>query len=139
MEGEMRRSVAPWATEPTASDLPAETPRRPEGHTPRTQDLETADAVGAYFQQIGAVKLLNAAEEIALAERIAMGKRAARQLEQPCTDVDIRGGLLCQIASGEDARQRLGEANLRLRAAIAALYPRPGLHPRAPTPQGRLG
>jgi RNA polymerase primary sigma factor len=135
----MRQSVAPWATEPTASELPAETPKRPERHSPRTQDLETADAVGAYFQQIGAVKLLNAADEIALAERIAAGKRAARQLEQPCTDVDVRDGLLCQIASGEDARQRMVEANLRLVAAIAARYQGRGLDLEDLIAEGNLG
>ena len=95
--------------------------------------------MGAYFQQIGAVKLLNAAEEIALAERIAVGKRAARQVEQPCTDVEVRDGLLCQIASGEDARQRMVEANLRLVAAIAARYQGRGLDLEDLIAEGNLG
>src|SRR5918912_3597251 len=115
----MRQSIAPWATEPTASELPPQAPRRSERHSPRSQqDLESADAVGAYFQQIGAVRLLTAQEEVELAERIAAGKRAARQLEQACTDVGVRDELLGQVRAGESARRRMVESNLRLVAAI---------------------
>jgi RNA polymerase primary sigma factor len=135
----MRQSIATWATEPTASELPREAPRRSERPTPRTQDLETADAVGAYFQQIGAVRLLNAEDEVSLAERIAAGKRAAKQLEQPCTDVAVRDELWQQVAAGESARQRMVEANLRLVAAIAARYQGRGLDLEDLIAEGNLG
>src|SRR5579885_1411686 len=135
----MRQSIAPWATEPTASELPPQAPRRSERPSPRTQDLENADAVGAYFQQIGAVRLLSAAEEVELAERIAAGKRAARQLEQACADEDVRAELLAEKAEGEQARQRMVEANLRLVAAIAARYQGRGLDLEDLIAEGNIG
>jgi RNA polymerase primary sigma factor len=113
--------------------------RRNGHHSPRTQDLEDADAIGAYFQQIGAVRLLNAEEEVALAERIAAGKRAAAVLAQPCVEVEERTALEAQQAEGEQARQHMVEANLRLVAAIAARYQGRGLDLEDLIAEGNIG
>src|SRR3954471_918368 len=135
----MSQGTAAWAMEPPASELPSAPPRRPERHSARGQDLENADAVGAYFQQIGTVRLLTAAEGILLAERIAAGKQAGRQLEKSCEGVERRSELLAEVAAGEQPRQRMVEANLRLVAAIAARYQGRGLDLEDLIAEGNLG
>ncbi len=140
---------APLTTEElTAADRPARRParapaegaeRRSGRGSARAQDLEDADAIGAYFQQIGTVRLLNAEEEVALAKRIAAGKRAATLLAQPGTDSADRGSLLAEKAEGEQARQRMVEANLRLVAAIAARYQGRGLDLEDLIAEGNIG
>src|SRR5205814_9951943 len=123
----MRQSSATWASKSSTTALPADEERREPARSPRTQDLQDADAIGAYFQQIGTVRLLNAEEEVALAKQIAAGKRAARALEQPCTEIQRREELEAQRAAGEAARQHMGEANLPLLAALASPYHARGL------------
>ncbi|HZU06956.1 MAG TPA: sigma-70 family RNA polymerase sigma factor [Chloroflexota bacterium] len=139
----MRQSTASWATEPLASDLPLdeedEAAPRWRRQASRDEELEDADAIGAYFQQIGTVRLLTAEEEIALAERIAAGKRAARLLEQPGLDPARRQELEAERAAGEQARQRMVEANLRLVAAIAARYQGRGLDLEDLIAEGNIG
>src|SRR5215207_6495621 len=113
--GHAKRTQAPAAaerrnghhprTQPAASD------ERRNGHQARTQELEDADAIGAYFQQIGTVRLLNAEEEVALAEQIAAGKRAAARLVEAAVDTGLRRELEGQRAAGQAARQRMVEAN----------------------------
>jgi RNA polymerase primary sigma factor len=129
--------------EPLASDLPLdeedEAAPRWRRQASRDEDLEDADAIGAYFQQIGTVRLLTAEEEIALAERIAAGKRAARLLEQPGLDPARRQELEAERAAGEQARQRMVEANLRLVAAIAARYQGRGLDLEDLIAEGNIG
>src|SRR5436190_10863345 len=118
----MRQSSATWASKSSTTVLPADEERRAPARSPRTQDLEDADAIGAYFQQIGTVRLLNAEEEVILAKSIAAGKQAVTQLAQPVADAEEHASLLAEQAEGEQARQRMVEANLRLVAAIAARY-----------------
>ena len=135
----MRQSTAARAPHPTAASEPSEDRRQAWRQAPRPQELEDADAIGAYFQQIGTVRLLNAEEEVALAERIAAGRRAARLLEQPCHDADARRELEAECAAGEQARQRMVEANLRLVAAIAARYQGRGLDLEDLIAEGNIG
>ncbi len=140
------RPLAPAAL-PEADRAPTRVPRSPGSsdqrrsghHSPRAQDLEDADAIGAYFQQIGTVRLLNAEEEVALAQGIAAGKRAATLLAQPCVDAQERLALEAQQAEGERARQRMVEANLRLVAAIAARYQGRGLDLEDLIAEGNIG
>jgi len=135
----MRQSSATWVSKSSAGVLPADEERRESARSPRTPDLQDADAIGAYFQQIGTVRLLNAEEEVALAKQIAAGKRAARLLEQPCTEVHRREELESQRAAGEAARQHMVEANLRLVAAIASRYQGRGLDLEDLIAEGNIG
>ena len=128
-----RRNGHHARTQPSASD------ERRNGHQARTQELEDADAIGAYFQQIGTVRLLNAEEEVALAEQIAAGKRAAARLVESAVDSGLRRELEGQRAAGQAARQRMVEANLRLVAAIAARYQGRGLDLEDLIAEGNIG
>ena len=83
------------------------------------------DPVRMYLKEIGKVPLLTAEEEIELAQLMEEGIAARQKLddqqEVPLSPEEIAA---CeeQAASGEDARKRLAEANLRLVVSIAKRY-----------------
>ena len=90
------------------------------------------DPVRMYLKEIGKVPLLSPDEEIALAQAMADGAEATRrleeihQLEQEGKDSGVSPEELAQINAnykkGEQAKQKLAEANLRLVVSIAKRY-----------------
>ena len=90
------------------------------------------DPVRMYLKEIGKVPLLSPDEEIALAQAMADGAEASRrleeihQLEQEGKDPGVSPEELAQINTnykkGEQAKQKLAEANLRLVVSIAKRY-----------------
>jgi RNA polymerase primary sigma factor len=120
----MRHSAALKARDPFVLDEPAAGELRQPAARQRTQDLADADAIGAYFQQIGAVRLLSADDEVRLAKQIAAGKKAAKRLAEGVADPE---------------EQRMVEANLRLVAAIAARYQGRGLDLEDLIAEGNIG
>jgi RNA polymerase primary sigma factor len=77
-----------------------------------------------YLREIGRVRLLTAAEEVALATRIEAGLRACELLAGDAserTDADARA-LRSVAADGEQAQLALIQANLRLVVSIAKRY-----------------
>jgi RNA polymerase primary sigma factor len=83
----------------------------------------TADPVKDYLKQIGRVALLNAAQEVELAQRIEAGLFAEDTLasgEEPAPK--LRAELEIIAADGRRARNDLLEANLRLVVALAKRY-----------------
>ncbi len=80
-----------------------------------------------YLREIGAVALLTAAEEQALAAAVDRGRKARGRLAADQMTPAGRSAAARQVACGEDARQRLIEANLRLVVNIARRYQRRGL------------
>ncbi|CAN5722576.1 N/A [soil metagenome] len=85
----------------------------------------TSDSVRMYLREIGRVPLLDAAGEVALAKRIEAGQAAAirvRQLDPSKDTGEDRSTLATLVADGNEAKQALIQANLRLVVSIAKRY-----------------
>ncbi|MDP9452402.1 MAG: RNA polymerase sigma factor RpoD [Actinomycetota bacterium] len=84
----------------------------------------TSDPVRMYLREIGRVPLLDAAGEVALAKRIDAGQAAAARLRAlgPDEGGEERAALAATEADGNEARQLLIQANLRLVVSIAKRY-----------------
>ncbi len=92
------------------------------------------DPVRMYLKEIGKVPLLSAEEEIEFAKKIEDGAAAEEKLKDMDLMLETAEGeeretlekekkeLGYVIADGEDAKQRLAEANLRLVVSIAKRY-----------------
>ena len=80
------------------------------------------DPVRVYLREIGRVNLLNAREEIMLAQQVERGELAAEQLRHPECKRDERPQLHRLVQEGQSARERLIQANLRLVVSIAKKY-----------------
>jgi RNA polymerase primary sigma factor len=89
----------------------------------------SADPVRMYLKEIGRVPLLTAFEEVELAKRIESGGHACDRLadlsatgELASLDFDERRALNRAVRDGEEAKQELISANLRLVVSIAKRY-----------------
>lgn len=84
----------------------------------------TADPVKDYLKQIGKVALLNAAQEVELAERIEAGLYAEHKLKADEAMKKSKGGreLAMIVEDGRAAKDHLLEANLRLVVSLAKRY-----------------
>jgi len=103
-----------------------------------------ADPVHTYLKEIGRVRLLDAALEVELAERIVAGAEAAARLgadserfpERPARE---RSGDVRLVRRGQAAKEALIEANLRLVVSIAKRYRNRGLAFLDLIQEGNLG
>ncbi|MBV9650278.1 MAG: RNA polymerase sigma factor RpoD [Pseudonocardiales bacterium] len=87
----------------------------------------SVDSVRAYLKQISRVALLDAEEEVELAQRIEAGLYAGERLRQAEDSADklcpqLRWDLRSIIREGERAKNHLVEANLRLVVSLAKRY-----------------
>jgi RNA polymerase primary sigma factor/RNA polymerase nonessential primary-like sigma factor len=81
------------------------------------------DLVRMYLNGIGRTKLLTAAEEVDLAQRVEVGVFAQARLDaEPDLDAELRGDLRAIAADGRAAKTHLLEANLRLVVSVAKRY-----------------
>ena len=82
------------------------------------------DPVRMYLKEIGKVDLLTSEEEIQLAQDMGLGNEAAATLKESGDELDdaTRAELEKAVKKGEQAKQRLAEANLRLVVSIAKRY-----------------
>ncbi len=84
----------------------------------------TADPVKDYLKQIGKVALLNAEQEVELAKRIEAGLFAEEKLATDGDSMDrqLKRELMWIAADGQNAKDHLLEANLRLVVSLAKRY-----------------
>ena len=112
--------------EPSAADLQAVAHETEEAFS--LEDLEDqvplADPITRYLREIGRTPLLSAAEEVDLAQTIERGKAARAQLNDPEAEVarSDRWRVEQERELGDEARQRLIQANLRLVVSVAKKY-----------------
>ncbi len=87
------------------------------------QAAPVEDPIQLYLNEIGQVALLTAAQEVSLAQRIEAGKAARAELDdERYASHAERSALEQGIADGQQARQELIQANLRLVVSVAKKY-----------------
>jgi len=97
------------------------------------------EAIRQYLDGIGTYALLTAEEEVMLAKSIERGQRAEASLDNAELSDTDRQKLESQVESGEMARRRFIQANLRLVVSIAKRYPNSGLPFLDLIQEGNLG
>ncbi len=100
----------------TAETEPTVLPR------PRSDAALLDDPVRMYLREIGRVSLLDAEDEIHLAQAIQRGKRATVRLREDKLSPQRRRALKEEVRMGEIAQSRMVEANLRLVVSVAKRY-----------------
>ncbi len=149
-EPKVRLVTVPPAEPPAA-------PKKPAARKPRASSAPSsggfaegdsfrgsaADPVHMYLKEIGKVKLLDAALEVELAERILAGTEAAMRLQEDeitgTTSRTERRADQRLVRLGHEAKDQLIEANLRLVVSIAKRYRNRGLAFLDLIQEGNLG
>jgi len=84
--------------------------------------IETNDTIGLYFREVSRVPLLNANEEVELAQRIESGRMARAELARGNVSDRRRIELHRLVEDGWAAREHLITANSRLVISVAKKY-----------------
>ncbi|MFC9468454.1 sigma-70 family RNA polymerase sigma factor [Streptomyces coelicoflavus] len=105
---------------------------------------EEPDLLGQYLTQIGATPLLTAEDEVRLATRIEAGVRAREELEaadtgEPAPAPGRRRALEEAVHDGQEAKDHMVRANLRLVVSMAKRHAHRGLPLLDVIQEGNLG
>ncbi len=84
--------------------------------------IETDDTVGLYLKEVSRIDLLNAQQEVELAQRIECGRMAREELARGYINERRRLELRFLIEDGWNAREHLITANSRLVISVAKKY-----------------
>jgi len=128
--------------QPTEEAAAAQTEQTTIKRTPSPTGEEAPPTNAAiYFRDISAVTLLTAEQEIELAQQIEAGEDAKRELHlHEATLAEEQKDAYQDVArSGERARSRLTEANLRLVVSVARKYLNRGLPMLDLIQEGNIG
>jgi RNA polymerase primary sigma factor len=107
---------------------------------PDLTDIALDDPVRMYLQEIGQVPLLTAEQEVELSKQMEAGDLARRCIEERSYRSHQEWlGLEQQCCLGDEARQRLIQANLRLVVSIAKKYTSYGLTMMDLVQEGNIG
>jgi RNA polymerase primary sigma factor len=107
---------------------------------PDFTDIAFDDPVRMYLQEIGQVPLLTAEQEVELAKAMESGDAARQRLEREEYDTGReKFALERTFHKGQDARQHLIQANLRLVVSIAKKYTSYGLTMMDLVQEGNIG
>ena len=145
------RARRPYRREPVDEVMDRQTPRPGRGRIASYSSVDhgggaAADPVHTYLKEIGKVPLLTAELEVELAKRIESGNFASDEI----TEADAGAGarvvapedrtrLRMQVRRGQQAKEALIEANLRLVVSIAKRYRNRGLAFLDLIQEGNLG
>lgn len=107
----------------------------------QTNDNPSADLVRVYLNGIGKTALLDAEEEVELAQQIEVGLYAQHLLDDPETELTraMKRDLKILAKQGRKARAHLLEANLRLVVSLAKRYTGRGMPLLDLIQEGNLG
>ncbi|QYH19632.1 sigma-70 family RNA polymerase sigma factor [Corynebacterium aquatimens] len=107
----------------------------------QTNDNPSADLVRVYLNGIGKTALLDAEEEVELAQQIEVGLYAQYLLDDPDTELTraMKRDLKILAKQGRKARAHLLEANLRLVVSLAKRYTGRGMPLLDLIQEGNLG
>ncbi len=111
--------------EPSDEDLTVNEDEIAETKAVASDDLEnidTDDTIGLYLKEVSRVPLLNAEEEVELAQRIERGRMAREELARGNVNNRRRMELRKLIEDGWAAREHLITANSRLVISVAKKY-----------------
>lgn len=86
------------------------------------ENIDTDDTIGLYLKEVSRVPLLNAEEEVELAQRIERGRMAREELAKGNVNNKRRQELRNLIEDGWSAREHLITANSRLVISVAKKY-----------------
>jgi RNA polymerase primary sigma factor len=107
---------------------------------PDLTDIALDDPVRMYLQEIGQVPLLSAEQEVTLAKAMESGDNARTSLDREAYQSwGERFSLEQLVNRGNDARQHLIQANLRLVVSIAKKYTSYGLTMMDLVQEGNIG
>jgi RNA polymerase primary sigma factor len=109
-----------------------------EGPVP-IEELAPGGPAALYLREISRTPLLTAEEEIELAKRVEAAQAARERLAEGVADPGERARLEETVQRGEEACQRMIEANLRLVVSIAKKYLGRGLSFLDLVQEGNLG
>ncbi len=111
---------------PVEDDLDEEVDEKEEEESTISLDdlenIDTDDTIGLYLKEVSRVPLLNAEEEVELAQRIERGRIAREELAKGNSSNNRRLELRKLIEDGWDGREHLITANSRLVISVAKKY-----------------
>jgi RNA polymerase primary sigma factor len=104
-----------------------------------TEELMAGGPAALYLREISKNPLLTAEEEVQLAQELEAGKAAQGRLDEGVGDAEERARLENAVRTGQAARKRLIESNLRLVVSVARKYLGRGLSFLDLVQEGNIG